>query len=198
MQAKRVALKIRPVPIEIDRELSHPRWDRGTSRIADSIFQDVDQADKDRLVELTVAQPRVGDRALGALVGLAVGDWMGAPLEFLDAVQTPKSTNQFWDTNAFAYVGELPENRERDALELGQFTDGTLSRRLASLVRQVRRQRRAKAVLELARGGHEQLLPQRHGESEAALVWPGLQHLSWTQPVDSRATRSTLLRRRRQ
>lgn len=124
-QARLVASKILPVPIEIDRELSHPRWDRKTSRIACSIFRDVEEADKDRLVELTVAASCVGDRALGAFVGLAVGDWVGAPLEFLDAVQTPKATNHYWDTSAFAYVGKLPENKERDALELGQFTDDT-------------------------------------------------------------------------
>jgi len=124
-QAALIASKLRPVPIEIDRELSHPRWDRQTGRIACSIFHDVDQADKDRLVEYTAAESRLGDRALGAFVGLAVGDWVGAPLEFLDAVQTPKATNHFWDTSAFAYVGELPENKERDALELGQFTDDT-------------------------------------------------------------------------
>ena len=123
-RAKAIALKLRAVPIEIDRVLSDPRWDRKISRIACSILQDVDQADKDRLVELTAAASRVGDRALGAFVGLAVGDWVGAPLEFLDAVQTPKATS-YWDMGAFAYLGPLPENKERDALQLGQFTDDT-------------------------------------------------------------------------
>ena len=75
-------------------------------------------------MELTAATSRVGDRALGAFVGLAVGDWVGAPLEFLDVVQTPKATS-YWDMGAFAYVGPLPENKERDALQLGQFTDDT-------------------------------------------------------------------------
>ena len=55
------------------------------------------------------------DRAMGCLVGMAVGDAIGAPLEFLDA----GSACGRWDRVTNAYDGEM--NRFR--LKRGQWTD---------------------------------------------------------------------------
>lgn len=49
-----------------------------------SIFEDIPRAEKDAFVAGAVAEPPC-DRAVGCLVGMAVGDAVGGPLEFMAA-----------------------------------------------------------------------------------------------------------------
>lgn len=47
-----------------------------------SIFQDIPRVEKDAVVAAAIRDPR-RDRAVGCIVGMAVGDAIGHPLEFL-------------------------------------------------------------------------------------------------------------------
>eukprot|EP00039_Didymoeca_costata_P018642 m.334334 g.334334 ORF g.334334 m.334334 type:complete len:518 (+) comp17336_c0_seq1:30-1583(+) len=64
------------------------------------------------------------DRAVGAMVGMAIGDSVGHPLEFLPVVDEPKSVasdgkQHFFELSTYSY--ENPKNAF--ALDKGQFTD---------------------------------------------------------------------------
>lgn len=116
--------KLKSNPVEISRALSNPRWDRKVGRINDTIFSNISQQEKDDFVHRVVTSSLVGDRAVGTFVGLAVGDWVGAPLEFLPCTQVAQPSHHCWDPDTFSYVGPAG-NAERDELELGQWTDDT-------------------------------------------------------------------------
>eukprot|EP00927_Polykrikos_kofoidii_P062538 TRINITY_DN57354_c0_g1_i1.p1 TRINITY_DN57354_c0_g1~~TRINITY_DN57354_c0_g1_i1.p1 ORF type:complete len:686 (-),score=100.59 TRINITY_DN57354_c0_g1_i1:26-2083(-) len=58
-------------------------------------------------------------RAMGALVGMAVADALGAPFEFIDAVNVPGSSGSIFDLQSFRRVGVLNRFRTKE----GQWTD---------------------------------------------------------------------------
>lgn len=61
-------------------------------------------------------------RSLGAVVGMAVGDALGAPFEFLDAVDQPLTQGPRCDLQTFCAIG-VPRNKFK--LKPGQWTDDT-------------------------------------------------------------------------
>merc|ERR1711972_442115 len=77
-----------------------------------------------RAVRWAATEPSgCANRAMGALVGLAVGDWVGAPLEFLDAVNEPSGSR--WDHDGFFPLNPNTGEKERGILKHGQFSDDT-------------------------------------------------------------------------
>ena len=100
----------------------HAAFECLVTKLADfSIMAAVPQTDRHALLAAALAVPRAS-RAMGSLVGLAVGDALGASLEFLPAVDTPGLSK--FDTEQWKLVG--PERTDR-RLELrpGQWTDDT-------------------------------------------------------------------------
>lgn len=57
------------------------------------------------------------NRALGSLVGLVAGDWVGVPLEFLPVATSRGTESGRWDPQRFGYV-DLPEKREAERGEM--------------------------------------------------------------------------------
>ena len=79
------------------------------TKLADfSVMAAVPQTDRHALLAAALAVPRAS-RAMGALVGLAVGDALGASLEFLPAVDTPGPSK--FDAEQWKLVG--PERTDR-------------------------------------------------------------------------------------
>eukprot|EP00406_Dinophysis_acuminata_P055372 CAMPEP_0179309004 /NCGR_PEP_ID=MMETSP0797-20121207/51435_1 /TAXON_ID=47934 /ORGANISM="Dinophysis acuminata, Strain DAEP01" /LENGTH=613 /DNA_ID=CAMNT_0021018709 /DNA_START=228 /DNA_END=2066 /DNA_ORIENTATION=- len=76
---------------------------------------------KQSLLDAACKVPQAA-RSMGALVGLAVADSLGAPLEFCDAVDEPAVDEARFDLESFEYVGW---HRNKFRLELGQWTDDT-------------------------------------------------------------------------
>lgn len=63
------------------------------------------------------------DRAVGALVGLAVADWVGAPLEFLELTDEPSASR--WEHDTFTCHNPNAYAIDRGILKPGQWTDDT-------------------------------------------------------------------------
>ncbi|CAE7210536.1 tri1 [Symbiodinium pilosum] len=109
--------------VKVNRKLK----DRGgrASSLADwSLLQDV----PDELLERTSSwlqqdAPPQARRAVGALVGLAVADWVGAPLEFLEVTDEPSDSR--WDHDSFTCHNPNTTEIERGVLKPGQWTDDT-------------------------------------------------------------------------
>jgi ADP-ribosyl-[dinitrogen reductase] hydrolase len=83
-----------------------------------SIFDGIPRSERDAVVAAALADPR-RDRAAGCLVGMAIGDAVGAPLEFLPVQDVPGASRL--DLATLTYFEPL--NRFR--LEPGQWTDDT-------------------------------------------------------------------------
>lgn len=101
------------------------RRDQRASLVQFTIFQKIDQATKDELVS-QVASSSFGSRAIGSLVGLAIGDWVGVPLEFLEVVDNPDGSHPRWDSASFCYRNLPPvKEAERGEMHPGQWSDDT-------------------------------------------------------------------------
>lgn len=105
------------------RKLSN-RWDKATSLVEFSIFQNVPIAAKQAVITQALAT-KSGDRSVGALVGMAVGDWVGVPLEFYDAVDGTSEPQGRWNPDSFSYTNPNTTEKERGAVQLGQWSDDT-------------------------------------------------------------------------
>mmetsp|Transcript_81570 Transcript_81570/g.212183 ORF Transcript_81570/g.212183 Transcript_81570/m.212183 type:complete len:466 (+) Transcript_81570:2-1399(+) len=109
--------------LEVTRQLKD-RGDRGISLVERSLLAAV----TDELLERAVAwaveadSSGRGDRAVGALVGLAVGDWVGLPLEFLELSERPGDSR--WDHDEFTWLNPN-STKLRSTLKRGQFSDDT-------------------------------------------------------------------------
>jgi len=75
---------------------------------------------KEEFIEAARALPQAS-RAMGALVGMAVGDSLGAPFEFIDAVDEVGDGQSMFDLEQFEDI--QPRNRFR--VKRGQWTDDT-------------------------------------------------------------------------
>jgi ADP-ribosyl-[dinitrogen reductase] hydrolase len=62
------------------------------------------------------------DRSCGCMVGLGIGDTLGAPLEFLPVTATTLPNRPHFDSSTFKYLNTPPS---RFMLEEGQWTDDT-------------------------------------------------------------------------
>lgn len=85
-----------------------------------SIFDAIPREHEDAVVAAALADT-ARDRAIGCIVGMALGDALGAPLELLPAVDPPCPGAPALDVRTLRYVGA--ENPFR--LQLGQWTDDT-------------------------------------------------------------------------
>eukprot|EP00931_Biecheleriopsis_adriatica_P056523 TRINITY_DN33491_c0_g1_i1.p1 TRINITY_DN33491_c0_g1~~TRINITY_DN33491_c0_g1_i1.p1 ORF type:complete len:617 (+),score=130.99 TRINITY_DN33491_c0_g1_i1:155-2005(+) len=115
-QESRLAAAARKVSLQLNRD----RLKVGNkSRISKqfSVFERVSSADKDELMKLAM-QDSTAKRAIGAMVGMAVGDAIGSPLEFV-AVSCKGSS--FFNPRSFTYKGEFNKFK----MKPGQFTDDT-------------------------------------------------------------------------
>lgn len=110
-------------PLAVLRKLEHKR-DQGTSLVDRSLLGGLSGELKDELLAWS-SNEETGhaDAALGALVGLAVGDWVGAPLEFLPAVDVPGESR--WDHASFQCCNPNMNEKERGEIKPGQWTDDT-------------------------------------------------------------------------
>lgn len=101
--------------------------DQGVSLLDRALLGKLSDSLKLRLMEWAASDTSgCADRAVGALVGLAVGDWVGVPLEFLPAVDEPGSSR--WNHKDFTYANpnwEKMTGSERGLVQLGQFSDDT-------------------------------------------------------------------------
>jgi len=73
--------------------------------------------DRKRALVETAAQDIALDKIMGCMVGMAVGDALGHPFEFLPATDEP--TTQYFDLNTFEFVNES----NVFTLKRGQWTD---------------------------------------------------------------------------
>jgi len=102
-------------PLEVTEH--HP-FDRGAlQRLTPFLNVPHDASARLKLVEALAREPAL-DRAMGALVGLAMGDSCGAPLEFLDVAESGCGCSAF-SASDLSYVN--PFNRFQ--LKPGQWTD---------------------------------------------------------------------------
>jgi ADP-ribosyl-[dinitrogen reductase] hydrolase len=78
------------------------------------------------IVQWGVWSVKVGNNTLLTLAGLAVGDWVGVPLEFLPVVGKPSSDSPQWVPETFTYTN-LPKIKEaeRGEMKMGQWSDDT-------------------------------------------------------------------------
>ena len=90
-----------------------------TSQINFSIFSKFDDALKHKLTE-EIESNSLYNKAAGAMVGMAIGDYIGAPLEFIPTNATNRKQSSFDPEN-------LNWNNIKNAfeLEIGQWTDDT-------------------------------------------------------------------------
>jgi ADP-ribosylglycohydrolase len=109
--------RLHDIPMTIGKA-SYVRDDGPLSR--ESIFQEIPRAEKEVVVEAGVRDGK-RDRAVGCLVGMAVADAVGHPLEFLPAVDPPATGAPSFDRTSMTYVGELNEFD----LKPGQWSDDT-------------------------------------------------------------------------
>ncbi|KAL3903444.1 MAG: hypothetical protein SGPRY_011672 [Prymnesium sp.] len=75
-------------------------------------------AERRQLIDQIAVEDRIADRAMGCMVGMALGDSIGHPLEFLD-VSDPGQSASFYDLATHDYT--CPYNRF--GLVAGQWTD---------------------------------------------------------------------------
>lgn len=83
-------------------------------------FRDVPRPARAALLDEVLDDPR-GDRAVGCLVGMAVGDGVGCPLEFQSAVDPPAPGHPSFDLATMQYHRPL----DHFGLARGQWTDDT-------------------------------------------------------------------------
>ena len=109
--------------VEVTRKLKDRR-DQGTSLVAHSLLAALSTEDLAAIRAAAALQaPDRASYALGAVLGLAVGDCMGATLEFLPATDEPGESR--WDPESFSALNPNTEEKEREGLVHGQFTDDT-------------------------------------------------------------------------
>lgn len=109
--------------VEVNRKL-RDKSDRTLKLVDWSLLANVpDDLISKTLAWATEASNPAADRSVGALVGLAVADWVGASLEFLEVSDVPTSSR--WDHEAFAYQNPNTHEIERGILKPGQWTDDT-------------------------------------------------------------------------
>lgn len=112
--------------LRVGRKLENTK-DQGVSMIDRALLGRMSDSLKARLMGWASSDDTgCADRAIGALVGLAIGDWVGVPLEFLPAVDAPGASR--WKHAEFCY--ENPNvaymtKTERGLVKLGQFSDDT-------------------------------------------------------------------------
>lgn len=80
-----------------------------------TIFEGISTTERDSFLAAVLDREPMADRALGALVGLAVSDAVGAPLEFMDAC----NTGSLFDPNTLTYADRF----NKFSLKPGQWTD---------------------------------------------------------------------------
>mmetsp|Transcript_106165 Transcript_106165/g.298480 ORF Transcript_106165/g.298480 Transcript_106165/m.298480 type:complete len:505 (-) Transcript_106165:196-1710(-) len=97
-----------------------------TELVGFSVLADVPAAERQALLAAASMVP-AADRAAGALVGLAVGDSLGAPFEFTPAVDAPGSSGVVLDAVTLTATGleKAPEMTRQKQLKEGQWTDDT-------------------------------------------------------------------------
>ena len=107
--------------VKVNRQLKH-KGDRDVKLVNFSLLQDV----PDELIVKTwhcaKADARFS-RAVASLVGLAVADWVGAALEFLEV--RDEAGESRWDHDAFTWRNPNRNEIERGILQPGQWTDDT-------------------------------------------------------------------------
>ncbi|CAE7949732.1 tri1 [Symbiodinium sp. KB8] len=121
---KEVMSHLRDSPlVKVNRKLKD-RGGRATGLVDWSLLENV----PDELLTRTSSwlnqdAPQQARRAAGALLGLAVADWVGAPLEFLEVTDDPGESR--WDHDSFHCHNPNTTEIERGILKPGQWTDDT-------------------------------------------------------------------------
>eukprot|EP00928_Gymnodinium_smaydae_P065524 TRINITY_DN48645_c0_g1_i1.p1 TRINITY_DN48645_c0_g1~~TRINITY_DN48645_c0_g1_i1.p1 ORF type:complete len:517 (-),score=55.22 TRINITY_DN48645_c0_g1_i1:146-1555(-) len=92
------------------------RRDREDDLNAYSLFRNVSLSTKRALVEMARHDPRM-DSAMGSMCGMAIGDALGHPFEFMPAQNAP--TRVYFDLPTFTFHGES----NAFGLQRGQWTD---------------------------------------------------------------------------
>lgn len=120
--AARVRAALRRAPLAVEAASAG----RFEELVDFSCFAEVSMAERRELLVAASAVPGA-DRAAGALVGLAVGDALGAPFEFMATVDEPGASGALVEIASLAAVGtELGAEVTRGkALKEGQWTDDT-------------------------------------------------------------------------
>lgn len=112
---KHIVERLEFAPMEVADEM----WKR-PYYCSYSPFQHIPQGEKDEIIALTASDSHL-DRAVGCIVGMAVGDAVGQPLEFLPIVDTPGSSDHSFNLDDMTYTDPL----DRFHLLPGQWTDDT-------------------------------------------------------------------------
>ncbi|CAK9110487.1 unnamed protein product [Durusdinium trenchii] len=117
-------LRDEPELVKVNRQLKD-KGDRDVKLVEFSPWSQVPDELIERARSLIFADtcPKPLHRAAGALLGLAVADWVGAPLEFLEVVDEPSAS--CWDHDAFTWRNPNKNELERGVLKPGQWTDDT-------------------------------------------------------------------------
>lgn len=109
--------ELRDIPLEIGR----PEYCTDNNSLCRvSIFQRIPPTVRDSLIKKAVTETK-RDRAIGCLMGLAVGDTVGSPLEFLPVLDPPVLGAPSFNRESLEYVGAL----NTFELQPGQWTDDT-------------------------------------------------------------------------
>lgn len=107
--------------LNVNRQLIH-KGDRDVNLVDFSLLQDV----PDELIDETLNWAKSDipfSRAVASLTGLAVADWVGAALEFLEVRDEPGESR--WDHESFTWQNPNRNEIERGILQPGQWTDDT-------------------------------------------------------------------------
>mmetsp|Transcript_53370 Transcript_53370/g.72940 ORF Transcript_53370/g.72940 Transcript_53370/m.72940 type:complete len:548 (-) Transcript_53370:307-1950(-) len=99
------------VPVAVESRLN-PFWNRY------SMLSSLNCNHRSALLELVTPGSDL-DRAVGAMLGMPIGDAVGAPLEFLDAADPSDHSPPLFDVNTMTYSNTL----NRFQLKRGQWTD---------------------------------------------------------------------------
>eukprot|EP00729_Bicosta_minor_P007464 gene7464-15262_t len=99
-------------------------WHHDTAEVGYSPFANFPTADVEAHVARAVTSDRHADAAVGAMVGMAIADAIGAPLEFLEVVDAPLELDGSGEAHGFnAASMEYTNENNRFKLERGQWTD---------------------------------------------------------------------------
>lgn len=121
---------IKEIAKKTERDRMQPltinRSEHLTDLVSFSIISTVSMDERNILIA-AAASDLGACRAAGALVGLAVGDGLGAHLEFSPAVDVPLALGPRFDVTSFGYIGleRTPEMTRAKELNFGQWTDDT-------------------------------------------------------------------------